>query len=147
MKTNRTYLAKTDEISRKWHIVDLNGLVLGRAATQIALILRGKNKPQFTPSTDTGDFIVAINAEKIKLTGNKLEQKKYYRHSGFPGGLKEVKASKQILKNPEQMLIDAVKGMLPKSVLGRELLTKLKIYVGGDHPHAAQQPKEVKLSA
>ena len=136
----KTYSAKKDEIQRKWYLIDLKDRPLGRVATQVADILRGKNKPQYTPHVDTGDFVVAINAEQVKLTGNKLDQKVYYRHSGYPGGLKETVARKMLETKPEEILKAAVKGMLPKSILGRTLLKKLKVYRGAEHPHAAQQP-------
>ena len=141
----KSFYAKKETTEKKWHIIDLNDKVLGRAATQIAMILRGKTKPQFTPGVDTGDFVIAINAKKIKLTGNKLEDKMYYRHSGNMGGLKEINAQKQLEKDPRYIIQEAVKGMLPAGPLGRRQLKKLKIYAGHDHPHAAQQPKNLEL--
>lgn len=140
-----TQVAKEQDIKRDWFVVDLEDVVLGRAATEIARILRGKHKPIFTPSVDTGDFVVVLNADKVKLTGNKLADKKYYRHSGYPGGIREINAEKLLVKKPEMVLQSAVKGMLPKSKLGRKMFKKLKVYAGGEHPHAAQQPKELKI--
>ncbi len=133
------------EASRKWWIVDLDGLVLGRAAARIAAVLRGKHKPSFTPHVDTGDFVVVVNAEKVKLTGRKLVQKMYYRHSGHMGGLR-AKSVEQLLENsPEQVLRHAVKGMLPRGPLGRRMFRKLKVYRGASHPHEAQQPQPLEL--
>lgn len=140
-----TYNAKKNELPRHWYVVDLEGKVLGRAATTIAGILRGKNKPQFTPNTDTGDFVVAINASKIRLTGKKLESKEYRRHTGYPGGVKTITAEKLLQKKPEEIIKYAVKGMLPKNILGRHLLKKLKIYAGSEHPHTAQKPQDLKI--
>ena len=140
-----TQVAKEQDIERSWFVVDLEDVVLGRAATEIARILRGKHKPIYTPSVDTGDFVVVLNADKIKLTGNKLADKKYYHHSGYPGGIREITAEKLLAKKPEMLVQAAVKGMLPKSKLGRKMFTKLKVYAGGEHPHAAQQPKELKI--
>ncbi|WP_321370369.1 50S ribosomal protein L13 [uncultured Desulfuromusa sp.] len=140
-----TLVAKEQDIIRDWYVVDLEDVVLGRAATEIARVLRGKHKPIYTPSVDTGDFVVVLNAEKIRLTGNKLADKKYYHHSGFQGGIKEINAEKLLDKNPEMLVETAVKGMLPKNKLGRKMFRKLKVYAGGEHPHAAQQPKELKL--
>jgi len=140
-----TQIAKEQDIKRDWFVVDLEDVVLGRAATEIARILRGKHKPIFTPSVDTGDFVVVLNADKVKLTGNKLADKKYYRHSGYPGGIREITAEKLLVKKPEMVLQSAVKGMLPKNKLGRKMFKKLKVYSGGEHPHAAQQPKELKI--
>lgn len=137
----KTYSAKSEELTREWYIVDAEGLVLGRLAAEIAKRLRGKHKPIYTPHVDTGDFVVVVNAEKIALTGNKLTDKMYYRHSGYPGGLKETSAQKMLEKKPEDLLRLAVKGMLPKNSLGRSMLKKLKIYSGGEHPHAAQMPQ------
>ncbi len=140
-----TYSAKKNEVSRNWHVVNLENRVLGRAATEIARILRGKNKPQYTTHMDTGDFVVAINASKVKLTGNKLDQKTYYRHTGFPGGIREIGAADMLKQKPEEMLRLAVEGMLPKNILGRQMLKKLKIYKGDKHPHTAQKPKELAV--
>jgi len=140
-----TQVAKQEDIKREWFVVDLDEKVLGRAATEIARILRGKHKPIYTPSVDTGDFVVVVNADKVKLTGNKLADKKYYRHSGYPGGIREINAEKLLDKKPEMVIQAAVKGMLPKNKLGRKMFTKLKVYAGSDHPHAAQQPKELTV--
>ncbi len=140
-----TLVAKEQDIIRDWYVVDLEDVVLGRAATEIARVLRGKHKPIYTPSVDTGDFVVVLNAEKIKLTGNKMADKKYYHHSGWQGGIKEITAEKLLAKKPEMLVETAVKGMLPKNKLGRKMFRKLKVYAGGEHPHAAQQPKELKL--
>lgn len=136
----KSYMAKKGEVPRRWFLVDAQGQTLGRLASRIAMVLRGKNKPQFTPFLDTGDFVVVVNAGGVKLTGNKLDQKIYYRHSGYMGGLKEICARHLLKKKPEELLRHAVRGMLPKNSLGRHQLKKLKIYAGGDHPHQAQQP-------
>ncbi len=143
MKT--TPVAKKEEVTRDWYLVDVDNKVLGRVATEIANVLRGKNKPVFTPSVDTGDFVIVVNAEKIALTGKKTSDKIYYSHSGFPGGLKEISAGKLLEKKPEDLIKKAVKGMLPKNKLARHMLKKLKIYTGSDHPHAAQQPKALNI--
>ena len=140
-----TQVAKEQDIERDWFVVDLEDVVLGRAATEIARVLHGKHKPIYTPSVDTGDFVVVLNAEKVKLTGNKMADKKYYHHTGYPGGIKEITAEKLLQKKPEMVLQAAVKGMLPKNSLGRKMFKKLKVYAGGEHPHAAQQPKELKI--
>ena len=142
----KTYNAKPGEIERRWYIVDADGKNLGRLATQIADTLRGKTKPQYTPHVDTGDFVVVVNAEKISVTGKKLEEKIYYRHSGYPGGLKQRTLREQLERRPTEVLRLAVKGMLPKNRLAARQLTKLKIYAGPEHPHEAQapQPLEVK---
>lgn len=140
-----TQVAKQEDIKREWFVIDLNEKVLGRAATEIARVLRGKHKPIYTPSVDTGDFVVVVNADKVKLTGNKLADKKYYRHSGYPGGIREISAEKLLDKKPEMLIQAAVKGMLPKNKLGCKMFTKLKVYAGSDHPHAAQQPKELTV--
>ena len=137
----KTLVAKTEEVTRDWYLVDAENQVLGRIATTIANVLRGKNKPTFTPSVDTGDFIVVVNAEKIVLTGNKLADKMYYSHSGYPGGIKSISAGKLLEKKPEDIIKHAVKGMLPKNKLARHMLNKLKVYTGPEHPHKAQQPK------
>lgn len=141
----KTTLVKKEEVQRSWVLVDLDGKILGRAATRIADILRGKTKPTYTPHADTGDFVVAINAAKIRLTGNKLEQKVYYKHSGYPGGLKEITAGALLLKKPEELIRKAVKGMLPKNRSQKDMLGKLKVYASAEHPHAAQQPKTVEI--
>ncbi len=140
-----TQVAKQSEVNRSWFVVDMDDQVLGRAATEIARILRGKHKPIYSPSVDTGDFVVVVNAEKVKLTGNKLADKKYYHHTGFPGGIRSVTAEKLIETKPEELIRKAVKGMLPKNKLGRQMIKKLKVYSGGEHPHSAQQPKALSL--
>jgi large subunit ribosomal protein L13 len=137
----KTYSAKTGEITREWYVVDADGQTLGRLATQIADRLRGKGKPQFTPHIDTGDFVVVINAEKVAVTGNKLDDKRYYRHSGYPGGLRTRTLREQLERRPNEVLRKAVWGMLPHTKLGRRQITKLKIYTGPSHPHTAQEPK------
>lgn len=131
---------------RKWFVIDAADVVLGRLSTRVANILTGKNKPTYTPHADMGDHVVVINAEKVKLTGNKLEAKMYYRHSGFPGGLKEMSAGKKLETKPDLLIKDSVKGMLPKTKLGKKMLGKLKVYAGSDHPHQAQKPEVVSLS-
>jgi large subunit ribosomal protein L13 len=141
----KTYDAKKGEVDRAWHVVDAESKVLGRLATRVADVLRGKHKPIFTPYVDAGDFVVVINAEKVHLTGTKMENKKYYRHSGYPGGLKVTTPAELLRKNPEAIIMNAVKGMLPKTKLGRQQLKKLKVYAGKDHPHQAQQPSELKV--
>jgi large subunit ribosomal protein L13 len=143
----KTYTAKPGEITRDWYVVDAEGQTLGRLATQIADVLRGKNKPQYTAHVDTGDFVVVVNAEKIGVTGKKLEQKMYYRHSGYPGGLKERTLREQLDRQPAEVLRKAVKGMLPRNRLARTQLTKLKIYAGPAHPHESQAPKPFPLEA
>ncbi|HBG08315.1 MAG: 50S ribosomal protein L13 [Geobacteraceae bacterium GWC2_58_44] len=143
MKT--TKVAKKEDVTRDWYLVDVDNKVLGRVATEIANVLRGKNKPTFTPSVDTGDFVIVVNAEKIALTGKKFSDKTYYSHSGYVGGLKEISAGKLIEKKPEELLKKAVKGMLPKNKLARHMLKKLKIYAGDTHPHAAQSPKNLNI--
>ena len=142
-----THYAKQGEVSRNWVLIDDEGAVLGRLATQIAMILRGKNKPQFTPNSDCGDFVVVINADKVQLTGNKAAHKTYYRHSGYNGGLKAESFRVAMEKHPEQVIERAVRGMLPKTTLGRKQLTKLKVYAGPEHPHAAQNPVKIELEA
>jgi large subunit ribosomal protein L13 len=137
----RTYVPKPDEITRDWRVLDASEHVLGRLATEAARLLRGKHKADFTPHLDTGDFVVVVNAEKVKVTGNKLDDKMYYRHSGKPGSLKTETLKERLEKYPERVIRDAVWGMLPKNRLGRKLLGKLKVYSGPDHPHEAQQPK------
>jgi len=141
----KTYSAKKEEVQRQWVMVDAEDMVLGRLASQIAHVLRGKNKPTFTPHVDTGDFVVVVNAEKIRLTGNKLDDKIYYRHSGYPGGIKSMTAREMLEKKPDQVILKAVRGMLPKNRLGRQMLNKLKVYVGPDHPHQAQQPEKMTI--
>ena len=141
----KTFVAKEHEIEKNWHLIDASDKVLGRLATEIATILRGKKKPIFTPHMDAGDYVVVVNAERVVLTGNKLEKKKYYRHSGYVGGLKETTAKEMLEKKPENLIKLAVKGMLPKTSLGRRQLTKLKVYAGPDHPHEAQQPVKLEI--
>ena len=143
----KTYMPNKDKAheERKWFLFDVNGKVLGRQATEIASILRGKHKPEYTPLLDCGDFVVVVNAEKVELTGRKWDQKVYYRHSNYPGGIKEMTAREMNEKRPERMLYLAVKNMLPKGSLGRQMLKKLKIYAGEEHPHQAQNPEPVEL--
>src|SRR6201991_4495527 len=137
----KTFNLKPGEITRDWYVVDADGQTLGRLATQIADTLRGKGKPQYTPHVDTGDFVVVVNAEKIAVTGSKLDSKLYYRHSGYPGGLRVRTLREQLERRPTEVLRKAVKGMLPRNKLSRQQITKLKIYTGPDHPHVAQDPK------
>ena len=141
----KTYSAKAGEITREWYLVDAEGQTLGRLATRIADTLRGKDKPQYTPHVDTGDFVVVVNAEKISVSGNKRADKRYYRHSGYPGGLRSRTLEEMLDRRPEEVIRLAVKGMLPRNRLARKQLTKLKVYAGPDHPHAAQQPKPLEL--
>jgi len=141
----KTYYAKPGEIERLWYVVDAEGKTLGRLATQIADTLRGKRKPQYTPHVDTGDFVVVVNAEKVHVTGKKLDEKMYYRHSGYPGGLRKRPLRDELERRPTEVLRKAVRGMLPRTRLGRAQLTKLKIYAGPDHPHDAQAPKPLLL--
>ncbi|MCD5415080.1 MAG: 50S ribosomal protein L13 [Clostridiales bacterium] len=141
----KSYLAKPNEIERKWYIVDAEGKTLGRMATQIATVLRGKHKPEFTAHVDTGDFVIVVNAEKIVLTGKKLDQKFYTYHTGYPGGLRQIPYRKMIAEQPEKIILSAVKGMLPKNRLGRKMLTKLKVFAGPAHKHEAQLPVELNV--
>jgi large subunit ribosomal protein L13 len=141
----KTYLAPVNEIEKKWYVVDAENKILGRLASEIANRLRGKHKPTFSAFIDNGDFIIVTNAEKIALTGNKLDDKKYYRHTGYMGGLKETSAKDLLVKHPTDLIMHAVRGMLPKNKLGRAQLKKLKIYTGTNHPHAAQQPAELDI--
>jgi large subunit ribosomal protein L13 len=143
----KTYSAKPGEVTREWYLVDAEGKTLGRLATQIADTLRGKRKPQYTPHVDTGDFVIVVNAEKIAVTGNKLDQKRYYRHSGYPGGLRSRTLREQLERRPTEVLRVAVKGMLPKNRLARQQITKLKIYAGPEHPHGAQNPRPLDPEA
>lgn len=143
----RTKLIKKEEAVKNWVIVDLKGKTLGRAATAIANILRGKNRPTFTPNVDNGDFVVVINAKHVRLTGNKWQEKMYYNHSGYIGGLKEFTAEEMRAKHPEDLIVRAVKGMLPKNFLSKSLLKKLKVYPETEHPHKAQRPTEITLTA
>ena len=137
----KTFSAKKEEVVHDWFVVDAETQILGHLATKIAHILRGKHKPIYTPHVDTGDFIVVTNAEKIKLTGNKVQDKQYYRHTGYPGGIRSMNAEELLEKKPEMVIMKAVRGMLPKNRLGRQMIKKLKIYAGSTHPHKAQQPK------
>jgi large subunit ribosomal protein L13 len=141
----KTWNAKPGEVERRWYLVDADGKTLGRLATRIADALRGKDKPQYTPHVDTGDFVVVVNAEKIAVTGRKLDDKVYYRHSGYPGGIRERTLREELERRPTEVLRKAVRGMLPRNRLGRAQLTKLRVYAGPEHPHAAQDPQELKL--
>jgi len=141
-----TYMAKPGEVERKWYVVDATDLPLGRLSAVVASILRGKNKPTFTPHVDTGDFVIVINAEKVALTGNKASDKIYYRHSMYPGGLKSISAGELRDKNARRLIETSVKGMLPKNTLGRQQLSKLNVYVGEEHPHAAQKPEVLDIT-
>src|SRR6266542_4004169 len=144
--TVRTFSPKAGDIQRQWHVIDANEVVLGRLASQAAILLRGKHKPIFAPHVDTGDFVIVVNAEKIALSGNKLADKRAYRHSGYPGGLRAVAYGDLLAKHPERAVEKAVKGMLPKNTLGRQMLRKLKVYAGPDHPHKAQQPVPFEIT-
>lgn len=137
----KTFMASPATIDRKWYVVDAEGMTLGRLASEVASVLRGKNKPTFTPHMDTGDYVIIVNAEKIKVTGRKLDQKIYYHHSGYVGGLKEITLKEKLAKKPEQVIELAVKGMLPKGPLGRQMYRKLFVYAGPEHKHAAQKPE------
>jgi large subunit ribosomal protein L13 len=141
----KTFSAKAHEVKRDWYVIDASDKVLGRLATEIARRLRGKHKAEYTPHVDTGDYIIVTNAEKVTVTGRKFEEKMYYHHTGFPGGIKSVSFEKLQQKHPARIIERAVKGMLPRNPLGREMYRKLKIYVGADHPHAAQQPKTLEI--
>jgi large subunit ribosomal protein L13 len=141
----RTFTEKKEEIEREWYLVDAEGQTLGRLASRIAPILKGKHKPTYTPHLDCGDFVVIVNAEKVRVTGRKLDQKFYYHHSGYPGGLKSISLRDQLERFPERVLEAAVRGMLPKNKLGRRMVKKLKVYAGDSHPHQAQQPKPLEL--
>lgn len=138
---HKTYIPKEGDITRDWYLVDANDQNLGRLATEIAQIIMGKHKPSFTPGMDSGDFVIVINAERVRVTGKKLDEKIYYRHSGYPGGIKKITLRQQLAKNPERVLHKAVWGMIPHNKLGRRMIKKLKVYAGPDHPHEAQQPK------
>ena len=142
----KTFMAKPKEINRKWYVVDAAGKPLGRLASEVAKILKGKNKPEYTPHVDTGDHVIVINAEKVVLTGKKLDQKVYKRYSGYPGGLKEIKYRIFLQKSPERVIEHAVKGMLPKNSLGRAMAKKLKVYRGPEHKHQAQMPEELEIN-
>ncbi len=142
----KTRFAKNTEVVKKWDVIDVDGMVLGRLASRVASILRGKTKPIYTPHVDTGDFVIVVNAGKVRFTGNKLEKKIYYHHSGYPGGIKQ-KTAKDIMKtSPEKIIMSAVRGMLPKNTLGRQQLKKLKVYGGPEHPHKAQNPETLTLN-
>jgi large subunit ribosomal protein L13 len=141
----RTFTPKPGDVERRWHVIDATDVVLGRLATQAATLLRGKHKPTFAPHVDTGDFVIVINADKVVLTGNKAAQKLAYRHSGFPGGLSSVPYTELLAKNPERAVEKAIRGMLPKNSLARKQLTKLKVYSGAVHPHAAQDPQPFQI--
>ena len=141
----KTFVTKPADVERKWYVVDAEGQTLGRLSSRIAAVLRGKHKPTFSPSVDCGDYVVVINAEKIAVTGQRMDKKLYYRHSGYPGGLKTISLDKQRIKAPERIIETAVKGMLPKNPLGRAMFRKLKVYAGTEHGHAAQQPQTLEL--
>lgn len=140
-----TYIAKEADLEKKWYVIDANGMTLGRMSAEIAKILRGKNKPQYAPNVDMGDYVIVINAEKVAVTGKKLEQKVYQHHTGFVGGLKTVRLDKMLETKPEEVIKHAVKGMLPKNALGRKMFSKLHVYAGAEHPHAAQKPEVLEL--
>lgn len=141
----KTFVTKPAEVERSWFVVDAEGQNLGRLATRIATILRGKHKPIYSPSVDCGDYVVVVNADKIAVTGRRMDQKRYYRYSGYPGGLTEITLREQLAKHPERVIGAAVKGMLPKNALGRKMFKKLKVYAGAEHPHQAQQPETLEL--
>ena len=141
----KTYMAKPAKVERKWYVVDATDMVLGRLASQVAMVLRGKNKPTFTPNVDTGDYVIIINADKVRLTGKRLEKKYYRYHTGYIGGLKEVQYKKLMAEKPEFVVYKAVKGMLPKNAIGRTMIKKLHVYAGNEHNHQAQQPVELKF--
>ena len=145
MFTQKSFVLKPAQADKKWFVVDAADLVVGRLASKIAHILRGKNNPKYTPHTDSGDFVVVVNAEKVKFTGNKLDQKTYHWHTGYVGGIKARTAREQLERRPDLVVMNAVKGMLPKNTLGRQQLTKLKVYAGNKHPHEAQNPKKIEL--
>ena len=140
-----SYIAKPETVERKWYVIDADGVVLGRLASQVALMLRGKHKPTFTPHVDTGDYIIVVNTDKIAMTGRKLDQKIYYHHTGYPGGLKQTKYRDLLAKKPEFLLYEAIRRMMPKGPLGRQMLTKVRIYAGPDHKHEAQKPEVLVL--
>nr|WP_272905332.1 50S ribosomal protein L13 [Sediminivirga luteola] len=146
MKTVRTYTPKPGDIQRQWHVVDATDVVLGRLASQVARLLRGKHKTTFAPNVDSGDFVIVINADKVALTGSKLQQKQAYRHSGYPGGLKSVSYAELLATHPERAVEKAVWGMIPKNRLGRQQIKKLKVYSGAEHPHGAQNPQPYTIS-
>ena len=140
-----TYIAKEADVVKKWYVIDATDVVLGRMSTEIANILRGKNKPQYAPNVDMGDYVIVVNAEKVAVTGKKLGQKMYYHHSGYTGGLKETRLDKMLETHPERVIEHAVKGMLPKNALGRKMLKKLHVYAGTEHPHMAQKPENLEI--
>lgn len=140
-----SYMAKSEDVKKEWWVIDASNQTLGRLASNIATILKGKNKPIYTPNVDTGDFVVVVNAEKITVTGKKLTDKMYHQHSGYPGGLKSTSLEKLLKEKPERVIEKAVWGMLPRNTLGRKMITKLKVYAGAEHPHQAQQPKALKV--
>ncbi|KXL52339.1 50S ribosomal protein L13 [Anaerotignum neopropionicum] len=140
-----TYIAKESDVVKKWYVIDAANMTLGRISTEIANILRGKNKPQYAPNVDMGDYVVVINAEKVAVTGKKLEQKVYHHHSGYTGGLKTTRLDKMLETHPERVIEHAVKGMLPKNALGRKMFSKLHVYAGAEHPHAAQKPENLEI--
>ncbi|MBV9092945.1 MAG: 50S ribosomal protein L13 [Streptosporangiaceae bacterium] len=142
----RTYSPKGNDITRQWHVIDASDVVLGRLASQVATLLRGKHKPVFAPHVDTGDFVIVVNAAKVALSGTKLQTKRAYRHSGYPGGLRAVSYEQLMARSPERVVEKAVRGMLPKNALGRKTLRKLKVYAGPDHPHQAQQPQPYQIT-
>lgn len=141
----RTFTPTPQDIERKWYVVDAEGKTLGRLATQIAIVLRGKNKPEFAPHADTGDFVIVVNAGKVRVTGRKLDQKVYYHHTQYPGGLRSITLREQLKRHPERVIQAAVKGMLPKNTMGRHLMRKLKVYSGSTHPHQAQKPETLTV--
>ena len=141
----KTYMAKSESLERKWYVVDAEGMVLGRMASQVAAILRGKHKPTFTPHVDTGDYVIVLNADKVVLTGNKLDQKYYYHHSGYPGGLTEIKYRDLMAKKPEFAVYEAIRCMLPKGPLGAKMLKKLRVYRGAEHKHEVNKPEKLEL--
>ena len=145
-RIHKTFVAKPADIERVWYVVDATNLTLGRLATQIASVLRGKHKPEYTPHEDVGDFVVVVNAEKVQVTGRKLDQKRYYHHTGYPGGIKSITLRKQLQKHPERVIEHAVRGMLPHGPLGRRQFKKLKVYAGPEHPHQAQSPKPLPIA-
>lgn len=142
---NKTYVTKPAEVTRRWYVVDAQGKTLGRLASEIAKVLRGKHKPTYSPAVDCGDFVIVVNAEKIHVTGRRLDQKYYYHHSGYMGGLSKISLRDQLDRYPERVVFSAVRGMLPKNTLGRKMLRKLKVYAGPEHPHKAQSPEELEI--
>jgi len=145
MIVKKTYVTKEEDVQREWYVIDASGQTLGRLAARVASVLRGKHKPVYSPSVDAGDFVIVVNAEKVHVTGRKLDQKMYYRHSGYPGGLKEITLRNLLQQHPTRVIEHAVRGMLPKNRLGRQVFRHLKVYAGSEHPHEAQQPKALEL--